>query len=91
MGLTGPIPVSIGDLGNLLNVRMQGNALTGPIPDSMADLDDLELLNLSANQLTGTIPDGKYTFRLNVMISFWFQSLILVFSNEWIILYRTWR
>jgi Leucine-rich repeat (LRR) protein len=58
MGLTGPIPESIGNLGNLEDIRMQGNALTGPIPESMADLNGLELLNLSANQLTGTIPDG---------------------------------
>jgi Leucine-rich repeat (LRR) protein len=60
MSLTGPIPESFGNLGNLRDIRMQGNALTGPIPETMADLNGLEILNLSGNQLTGTIPAGTY-------------------------------
>ncbi|MCG8605218.1 T9SS type A sorting domain-containing protein, partial [bacterium] len=54
--LAGPLPSSIGDMGGLKDVFLQGNKLTGPIPPEIGNLTNLFGLRLAANQLTGSIP-----------------------------------
>ena len=67
-GLTGSIPVELGNLVNLeaLNLGINdwqsllrnnnNNNLTGPIPVELGNLMNLERLNLAVNDLTGPIP-----------------------------------
>ena len=51
--LAGPLPATLGDLTNLLELDLHGNALTGTIPTLPANLITLNLHN---NQLTGSFP-----------------------------------
>lgn len=57
-GLTGNIPVSIGELRNLQSLVITENGLTGEIPASIGNLASLKRLNLAGNLLTGYIPDN---------------------------------
>ena len=61
--LTGPIPVELGNLGNLEYLRLWGNALTGPIPRELGDLRNLKSLELWWNELTGSIPTALGNLR----------------------------
>ncbi|WCO02692.1 T9SS type A sorting domain-containing protein [Psychroserpens ponticola] len=56
--LTGPIPITIGNLTELSWLRIQANSLTGEIPAVIGALSNLKYLNLSENQLTGSIPSN---------------------------------
>ena len=55
-GLTGEIPVELGDLANLEQLWLYGNGLTGEIPPKLGNLANLEQLWLYGNGLTGEIP-----------------------------------
>lgn len=55
-GLSGTLPVSLGDLDELTFLGLAGNRLGGPIPGELGNLDQLGLLSLARNSLTGTIP-----------------------------------
>ena len=55
-GLTGSIPMEIGDLINLEILYLNENQLTGEIPSEIGNLINLSKLNLSYNSLTGSIP-----------------------------------
>ena len=57
-GLTGPIPVGLGDLAALESLNLGFNLLTGPIPSELGNLTKLEVLALISNSLTGPIPAG---------------------------------
>ena len=54
--LSGEIPVELGSLTNLEQLRLNGNQLTGEIPNALGRLESLTLLHLSGNQLTGCVP-----------------------------------
>ena len=56
-GLTGEIPSEIGNLTNLIDLRLFNNQLTGSIPSEIGNLTNLTTLWLWENQLTGIIPD----------------------------------
>ena len=47
--LTGEIPAELGDLEELVALRLSDNLLTGEIPPELADLDDLAELYLKGN------------------------------------------
>ncbi len=54
--LTGTIPISIGNMTNLVNLLLDNNNLSGSIPDSITNLINLTYLYLYNNQLTGGLP-----------------------------------
>ena len=56
-GLTGQLPVSVGDLAHLVGLELAYNRLTGPIPAELGRLANLDWLSLQGNDLTGTMPD----------------------------------
>ena len=55
-GLTGEIPVEIGNLKNLEGLWLSDNQLTGKIPSEIGNLTNLTHLSLYNNQLTGSMP-----------------------------------
>ena len=57
LGLTGQIPLELGDLANLQHLNLSDNQLTGGIPAELGDLDNLQELYLGGNPLTGCVPD----------------------------------
>ncbi|CAN6231246.1 unnamed protein product [Urochloa humidicola] len=56
--LSGPIPPSIGTLGELIYLDLSSNSLSGPIPPSIGNLTSLTSLDLSQNYqfLNGHLP-----------------------------------
>jgi Leucine-rich repeat (LRR) protein len=58
VGLTGPIPTSLGLLVNLVECRLHGNQLRGTIPSEIANMSQLTLLNILSNALTGQVPSA---------------------------------
>ena len=54
--MTGPIPATWRNLGNLAELRLWDNALTGSVPGWFGTLTDLRVLILRDNPLTGRIP-----------------------------------
>ncbi len=55
-GLTGPIPVELGNLTNLRSLYLQYNDLSGPIPVELGNLTSLIELQLGRNELSGPLP-----------------------------------
>ena len=56
-GLTGSIPPELGDLTELVRLRIEGNtSLTGSIPRELGNLSNLTQLRLGWNNLTGPMP-----------------------------------
>lgn len=54
--LTGPVPMAIALLSDLIEIDMDGNKITGPLNPYIGCLDNLEELDFANNSLTGTIP-----------------------------------
>ncbi|WP_420633428.1 M66 family metalloprotease [Candidatus Palauibacter sp.] len=55
-GLTGSIPLELGDLSELRSLSLRGNSLSTSIPPELGRLANLTSLELSLNRLTGPIP-----------------------------------
>ena len=56
LNLSGSIPVGLGALSSLTNLRLSNNQLTGSIPAELGNLSNLSSLSLWNNLLTGSIP-----------------------------------
>lgn len=54
--LQGNLPSQIGDLENLVILRLESNSITGNIPTELGNLTALQSLAIFSNLLTGTIP-----------------------------------
>ena len=54
--LDGTLPSSIGNLSQLLHLRVADNQISGTIPTTIGSLTQLRTLNVLRNNLTGTIP-----------------------------------
>ena len=57
-GLTGQIPVRLGELENLRVLELSHNDLDGAIPSQLGNVPNLEWLGIAENRLSGTIPDS---------------------------------
>ncbi|XP_059453985.1 piriformospora indica-insensitive protein 2-like [Corylus avellana] len=55
-GLTGELPVNIGNLIKLKRLVLSGNSLSGRIPGSFGVLTQLLIFDLSRNKLSGSLP-----------------------------------
>ncbi|KAL3714599.1 hypothetical protein ACJRO7_006501 [Eucalyptus globulus] len=58
INLYGKIPLSIGNLSQLVELYVVGNQISGTIPFQLMNLTRLIYLGLSINQLSGSIPFG---------------------------------
>lgn len=56
--ITGPIPLSFGDMSRLNYLYLSDNSLSGSIPSSLGQLLSVSVLDLSQNSLTGSIPSS---------------------------------
>ncbi len=56
-GLTGRMPVSLGDLAHLVDLSLRRNHLSGAVPAALGRLTNLDWLSLDRNHLTGAMPD----------------------------------
>ncbi|KAJ0243646.1 Protein kinase domain-containing protein [Hirschfeldia incana] len=61
VGLSGPLPIAIGNLTQLHTVSFRFNSLTGPIPPDFANLTLLRYLYLQGNAFSGDIPSFLFT------------------------------
>ena len=77
LGLSGQIPLELGDLPNLQHLNLSDNQLTGGIPAELGELANLQELYLGGNRLTGCVPDGLRDVPNND-----FTSLGLPFCSE---------
>jgi len=68
--ITGPIPESLGELSNLEDLVLSGNALTGTLPDSLYDLASLKFIQLNNNKIDGSISSN--IGKLSSLASFYF-------------------
>ena len=55
-GLSGSLPVELGDLDRLTLLRLEYNSLSGSIPSELGDLTNLTELSLHGNSLSGSVP-----------------------------------
>ena len=55
--LTGGLPSSLSNLGNLTELRLWGSDLSGPIPPQIGELSRLRSLSLGHNRLSGELPE----------------------------------
>ncbi|KAK7276227.1 hypothetical protein RIF29_17364 [Crotalaria pallida] len=63
MGLSGSLPLGLGNLTQLQTLSLRFNALTGPIPSDFANLVNLRNLYLHGNFFSGEIPDFVFTLQ----------------------------
>ena len=56
--LTGDIPLALGSLDRIRELRLHDNDLSGPVPPELGQLENLLELSLRGNALTGCIPGG---------------------------------
>ena len=70
-GLTGSLPESLGNLTNLVKLRLQ-DKLLGSLPESLGNLTNLVELDLRYNELTGAIPEslGNLTNLVNLNLRY---------------------
>ena len=54
--LTGPIPLSLGNLNNLTKLCLNSNQINSSIPQEIGNMKNLKLLSLKHNKLIGLIP-----------------------------------
>ncbi|KAK4278033.1 hypothetical protein QN277_015933 [Acacia crassicarpa] len=69
MGLSGRLPLGIGNLTELQTLSLRFNALSGPIPSDFANLVNLRNLYLQGNFFSGEIPDFLYGMQNLVRLS----------------------
>ncbi|CAB9521606.1 LRR receptor-like serine threonine-protein kinase At4g08850-like [Seminavis robusta] len=58
---TGPFPIGVFMLSNLVTLRAGSNLLSGTLSTDLSNMIDLEVLEVENNRLEGTVPDVFYT------------------------------
>ncbi|KAJ6369571.1 hypothetical protein OIU76_027918 [Salix suchowensis] len=66
MGLSGQLPVALGNLTSLQTLSVRFNALSGPIPADIGNIVSLRNLYLQGNFFSGEIPE--FLFRLQNLV-----------------------
>ncbi|PNS96684.1 hypothetical protein POPTR_017G130600v4 [Populus trichocarpa] len=66
MGLSGRLPVALGNLTSLQSLSVRFNALSGPIPADIGNIVSLRNLYLQGNFFSGEIPE--FLFRLQNLV-----------------------
>ncbi|KAL3568426.1 hypothetical protein D5086_031077 [Populus alba] len=66
MGLSGQLPVALGNLTSLQSLSVRFNALSGPIPADIGNIVSLRNLYLQGNFFSGEIPE--FLFRLQNLV-----------------------
>ncbi|OIW16131.1 hypothetical protein TanjilG_18846 [Lupinus angustifolius] len=69
MGLSGNLPLGLGNLTQLITLSLRVNALTGTIPSDFANLVNLRNLYLHDNFFSGEIPDFVFSMQNLVRLS----------------------
>ena len=72
-GLEGRLPPGIGDLPELVNLRLENNLLEGPLPAELANASGLAELDLRRNGLTGSIP-AEFTQLHDMYRFYWIDN-----------------
>ena len=67
MNLTGPIPASFANLGQLEEMNLAFNRLSGALPACLGNLDNLQAMNLQGNELIGAIPEAFTALKLQTL------------------------
>ncbi|KAE8709303.1 RLK902 protein [Hibiscus syriacus] len=62
-GLSGQLPIAIGNLTQLRTLSLRFNALSGLIPSGFAELTSLRNLYLQGNQFSGDIPEFLFSLQ----------------------------
>ncbi|KAE8659378.1 putative inactive receptor kinase [Hibiscus syriacus] len=62
-GLSGQLPIAIGNLTQLRTLSLRFNALSGPMPSGFAKLTSLRNLYLQGNRFSGDIPAFLFSLR----------------------------
>lgn len=62
-GLSGPLPLGLGNLTQLQTLSLRKNALDGPIPTDLVNLVSLQNLYLQGNSFSGPIPDFIFSLQ----------------------------
>lgn len=65
--IKGKLPEAIGQMSNLVSLRLEHNELSGEIPANFANLTSLQYLYLSDNKLSGTLPDMSKMTKLSTL------------------------
>ncbi|KAL7169679.1 hypothetical protein ACSBR2_034664 [Camellia fascicularis] len=73
--LTGPIPVEVGNLKNLVELNLSHNKLSGGIPSSLASCTYLERLYLDNNSFGGTFPQSLSSLKTIEELSLSYNNL----------------
>lgn len=63
MGLSGPLPVAIGNLTELQSLSLRFNSLTGQVPSDFTKLTNLRNLYLQGNRFSGPIPEFLFSLQ----------------------------
>ncbi len=68
-GLSGELPIEIGNLADLTYLNLSNNSITGHIPKEIGYLHNIAYLNLSRNNFTGAIPTSiQYIENLSTVL-----------------------
>ncbi|KAL4384037.1 hypothetical protein GQ457_15G015860 [Hibiscus cannabinus] len=63
LGLSGHLPLALGNLTELRTLSLRFNALWGPIPSGFSQLTSLRNLNLQGNRFSGDIPGFLFSLQ----------------------------
>lgn len=84
-GLTGELPLGLGNLTRLQSLSLRFNALSGPVPADLANLVELRDLFLHGNKFSGNIPDFLFNLRnlvhLNLALNNFSGEISPLFNN----------
>ncbi|XP_044467808.1 probable inactive receptor kinase RLK902 [Mangifera indica] len=85
MGLSGQVPIAIGNLSQLQTLSLRYNALRGSVPVDIAQLSNLRNLYLQENKFSGEIPEFLFTLqnliRLNLADNNFTGTISTKFNN----------